>query len=216
MTLSRRSLLTLVAIPAWGRNEKPPTETGDFRQPSLTEVSRLDRTIGLDLRFATRNNFAGRPLYDKAKAYLQRPAAEALVLAHRKMKTHGYGMLVLDAYRPWSVTRDLWETAPKEKRKLLANPKKGSIHNRGCSVDVTLYDLNSGKAVKMPGGPVELSDHAVPDLAGTTPQERAARDLLGPIMTAQGFTADESAWWHFDHKDWRRYRILNIEFSELR
>ncbi len=125
-------------------------------------------------------------------------------------------MLVLDAYRPWSVTRDLWEGAPKDKRKWVANPKKGSPHNRGCSVDVSLYDLNTGKEIKMPGGPVELLDHALPDLTGTTPREQAARDLLGPIMIAQGFTAGENAWWHFDHKDWRRYRVLNIEFSEIR
>jgi D-alanyl-D-alanine dipeptidase len=116
-----------------------PAETGDFRAPDLVELSRLDASIHLEIRYATSNNFTGHKQYAEARAFLQRPAAEALVHAHRGLKAHGYGLLVFDGYRPWSVTKAFWDATPPDKHKFVANPEKGSRHNRGCAVDVGLY-----------------------------------------------------------------------------
>jgi len=124
-----------------------PREKGTFRPADLVEIVSLDPTIKLDIRYATPNNFVGRPVYTEARAFLQRPAAEALVRAHRSVRDKGYGLLVFDGYRPWSVTKLFWDVTPRLKRDFVANPKKGSKHNRGCAVDLSLYDLRTGREV---------------------------------------------------------------------
>src|SRR5207244_7624865 len=123
---------------------QPPKETGKFRKPDLVDLPTLDTTIKLDIRYATTNNFLSSAFYTKAKAYLQRPAATALVRVHRKLADQGYGLLIHDAYRPWSVTKMFWEATPEKDRIFVANPAQGSRHNRGCAVDLTLYELGTG------------------------------------------------------------------------
>ena len=140
-----------------------PTETGEFRTPDLVELSRLDASIHLDIRYATTDNFTGHKLYAEARAFLQRPAAEALLRAHRALKAHGYGLLVFDGYRPWSVTETFWQVTPPDKHKFVADPRKGSRHNRGCAVDVGLYYLRTGKEVTMPSAFDEMSERAAAD-----------------------------------------------------
>jgi D-alanyl-D-alanine dipeptidase len=169
----------------------------------------------LDIRYATTNNFLHRPVYAQARAFLQRPAAEAVVRAHQVLKPKGYGLLIFDGYRPWSVTKLFWESASEAERKIefVANPRKGSRHNRGCAVDLTLFELGNGAEVKMPSEYDEFSERAFPNYAGGTPQARAARDLLRQAMEAEGFTVYHAEWWHFDYKDWREYRILNVPFE---
>ncbi|MGH8772576.1 MAG: serine hydrolase, partial [Burkholderiales bacterium] len=114
---------------------QPPKETGEFVQPDLVELTRLDPTIKLEIRYATTNNFLGSVFYSEPRAFLQRSAAEALVRAHRKLKEYGYGLLIHDAYRPWYITKIFWEAVPEEKRIFVANPANGSRHNRGAAVD---------------------------------------------------------------------------------
>lgn len=190
--------------------EQPPRELGTFRKPDLVELTALDPTIKLDLRYATDNNFLGKPLYPpNAKAYLQRPAAEALVRVHKKLAAQGYGLLIHDAYRPWYVTKMFWEATPPNQRVFVADPSRGSRHNRGCAVDLTLYDRATGKPVRMVSGYDEFSDRAYPDYPGGTSLERWHRDLLRRAMEADGFTVYEAEWWHFDFQDWRQYPILN-------
>src|SRR5215471_1009476 len=128
----------------------PPRETGRFRKPELVELTTLDPTIKLDIRYATDRNFLSTPMYSQARAFLQRPAAEALLRAHQALKAKGYGLLIHDAYRPWYVTRMFWDATPQVKKIFVADPKDGSRHNRGCAVDLTLYHLKTGKAVTMP------------------------------------------------------------------
>jgi CubicO group peptidase (beta-lactamase class C family)/D-alanyl-D-alanine dipeptidase len=194
---------------------KPPRETGKFRKPDLVKLTKLDKTIKLDVRYATTNNFLSTPFYTSARAFLQRPAAEALVRVHRKLAAQGYGLLIHDGYRPWFVTKMFWEATPKDKKIFVANPAEGSRHNRGCAVDLTLYDLKTGKAVKMVGGFDEMSERSYPDYPGGTALERWHRDLLRRAMEAEGFTVYEAEWWHFDYKDWRKYPILNLTFEQL-
>jgi CubicO group peptidase (beta-lactamase class C family)/D-alanyl-D-alanine dipeptidase len=194
---------------------RPPDEKGDFRKPDLVDVTTLDPTIKLDIRYATTNNFLSTPFYSSAKAFLQRPAAEALVRVHKKLAGQGYGLLIHDCYRPWYVTKMFWEATPEKNRIFVADPSKGSRHNRGCAVDLTLYDLKTGKPVQMTGGYDEFSDRSYPDYPGGTTLERWHRDLLRRSMEEQGFTVYEVEWWHFDYKDWRRYPILNLTFERL-
>ena len=194
---------------------KPPAEAGPFRKPDLVELAPLDPAIHLDIRYAQSNNFLSTPLYTQARAFLQRPAAEALLRALKKLQPLGYGLLIHDAYRPWYVTQIFWEATPPDKRMFVADPKKGSRHNRGCAVDLTLYDLATGKPIEMPGLYDEMSQRSFPNFPGGTSLQRWHRDLLRRAMESEGFTVDENEWWHYDYKDWKSYPILNVPFEDL-
>lgn len=211
------TLLALMLAVAAGCRSKPPKEPGPFRDPDFAEIIQLDPTIHPDIRYATANNFTGHPLYPEPKAFLQRPAAEALARAHRALLAQGYGVLVYDAYRPWSVTQALWDSASDHEREIgfVADPKVGSKHNRGCAVDVGLYDAKTGWEVAMPSGYDEFSERAHPDYAGGPPETLRMRDLLRRTMEAQGFAVDQNEWWHFNYKDWRAYPVLDLSFEEL-
>ena len=140
----------------------PPNEPGPFRAADLVEIVKLDPTIHLDIRYATSDNFTGRLVYRQARAFLQRPAAEALVRVNRSLHEKGYGLLIFDGYRPWSVTKLFWEITPQDKREkgFVADPAKGSKHNRGAAVDLSMYDLSTGREVPMPSTYDEFSDAA--------------------------------------------------------
>lgn len=184
------------------------------READLLELVKLDKSIKLDIRYARSDNFVGKPVYAEARAFLQRPAAEALVRVHRKLKSEGLGLAIFDGYRPWSVTKLFWEVTPEDKRIYVANPKTGSRHNRGCAVDLTMYDRRSGKLVAMPSDFDEFTEHASPDYKGGTDEERRNRDLLRKAMEAEGFTVNANEWWHFDYKDWQSYAIYDISFDD--
>jgi zinc D-Ala-D-Ala dipeptidase len=193
----------------------PPQESKTFQHPDLVEVVRLDPTIKLDVRYATTNNFLGTPVYTEARAFLQRPAAEAVVRANRELRRQGYGLIIHDGYRPWYVTKIFWDAVPADKKNFVADPAKGSMHNRGCAVDISLYDLKTGSEVTMPSGYDEMTDRAFADYTGGTAEERARRAVLRKAMEQQGFTVLPDEWWHFDYKDWKQYPILNVRFEDL-
>ena len=194
---------------------QPPREQGKFLKPDLVELVKLDSTIKLDIRYATTNNFLGTPVYTQARAFLQRPAAEALLTAHRELKSQGYGLIIHDGYRPWYVTKIFWDATPDDKKIFVADPAEGSRHNRGCAVDLSLYDLKTGEEVQMPSGYDEMSNRSFADYAGGTADERARRALLRQAMEKQGFTVYPQEWWHFDYKDWKQYPISNLKFEDL-
>jgi len=195
--------------------DSPPAEAGPFRKPDLLELAPLDSAIHLDIRYASENNFLGTPVYSQARAFLQSPAAEALVRVLRKLKPLGYGLLIHDAYRPWYVTKIFWEATPPEEKIFVADPAQGSRHNRGCAVDLTLYDLTTGKPIEMPGTYDEMSPRSFPNFPGGTSLQRWHRDLLRRAMESEGFTVYDAEWWHFDYKDWKEYPILNTPFEKL-
>jgi D-alanyl-D-alanine dipeptidase len=155
----KASLLVCVILVA-GMAQGPPVEKGPFRRPDLVELTRLDPTIKLDIRYATKNNFVGKAVYKQLRAFLQRPAAEALVRINQSLRKQGYGLVVFDGYRPWSVTKIFWDVAPKDKKIFVADPSKGSRHNRGCAVDLSLFDLSTGAEVKMPSEYDEMTERA--------------------------------------------------------
>src|SRR4029079_19084019 len=132
---------------------------------------KLDSTIHLDIRCATARNFLGQPLYTQARAFLQRPAAEALVRVQRSLRDQGYGLLIHDGYRPWYVTRMFWDATPPAQHEFVANPATGSRHNRGCAVDLSLYDFRTGKPVEMPGTYDEFSHRSYPSFPGGTSRQ---------------------------------------------
>jgi zinc D-Ala-D-Ala dipeptidase len=194
---------------------QPPQEQGTFRRPDLVELVKLDPTIKLDIRYATTNDFLGTPVYTQARAFLQRPAAEAVLRAHRELKAQGFGLIIHDGYRPWYVTEIFWTATPDDKKIFVANPAEGSKHNRGCAVDLSLYELATGKEVKMPSGYDEMTPRAYAAYAGGTADERARRALLRQAMEQQGFVVIPTEWWHFDYKDWKQYPIQNVRFEDL-
>lgn len=193
---------------------KPPEEKGEFRPVDLVDLATIEG-VKFDIRYATDNNFLGTPFYTSAKAYMQRPAAEALARVQAEVKKHGYGLLVYDAYRPWHVTKMFWDATPEKFHNFVADPSKGSRHNRGCAVDLGLYDLKTGKVIEMVSGYDEFADRAFPDYPGGTARQRWHRDFLRRAMGEQGFTVYEEEWWHFDYRDWQKYPILNKTFEEL-
>ena len=194
----------------------PPAESGAFLAADLVEPARLDTTIHLDIRYATTNNFLGSVFYSSAHAFLQRPAADALVRAARVLRPLGYGLLIHDAYRPWYVTKVFWDATPTASRWLVANPARGSKHNRGAAVDITLYELATGAPVEMPSTYDEATPRALSDYPGGTSRQRWHRALLRRVLEAEGFTVNPSEWWHFDFRDWQRYQIQNIPFEEIK
>lgn len=194
---------------------KPPVENGEFLESDLVELTKLDPTIRLDIRYATTNNLFGSVFYAQPRAFMQRPAAESLVRVNRKLKPLGYGLLVHDAYRPWYVTKVFWDATPTDKKLFVADPSKGSRHNRGCAVDITLYDLKTLKPIEMVSTYDETTDRAYPNYPGGTSRQRWHRDLLRTAMEAEGFTVYEAEWWHFDFKDWQKYPIQNIRFEQI-
>ncbi len=194
---------------------KPPVEAGPFREPDLVELAMLDPAIHLDIRYAQSDNFLSTPLYTQARAFMQRPAAAALVRVLHKLQPLGYGLLIHDAYRPWYVTKLFWDATPPEDHNFVADPQKGSRHNRGCAVDLTLYDLRTDKPIEMPGLYDEMSPRSFPHFQGGTSLQRWHRDLLRRGMESEGFTVNEDEWWHFDYKDWKQYPILNVPFEDL-
>ena len=212
--------LPFVPIGACNRTTPPPLASP---QPSalpddpsaLVELITLDGDIHLDIRYATTNNFTGRILYPQARAFLVMAAAGALVRAQVAAKADGYGLLIHDAYRPWSVTKALWDSTPPAKRGFVADPKQGSRHNRGCAVDLTLYDRRTGQAVEMPSAYDEFSERAYRSYDGGSALASQNRARLERYMAAQGFVGISNEWWHFDYQDWPNYPILDVAFSAL-
>ena len=195
--------------------DHPPQEHGDFLPADLVDVTTVDSLVKLDVRYASTNNFLGTAVYQQARAFLQRPAADAVARADKRLRPLGYGLLIHDAYRPWYVTKVFWDATPEPLRKFVADPSQGSRHNRGCAVDITLFDLKTGKEIPMTGVYDEMSDRSYPNYPGGTSLQRWHRDLLRQAMEDEGFKVFEFEWWHFDYKDWQRYPIENVTFNAI-
>lgn len=192
-----------------------PPHVEASRAPDLVELVTLDPTLKLDIRYATADNFIGRPVYAEARAFLQRPAAEALVRVHGRLRDRGLGLLIFDGYRPWSVTKIFWDSVSGDKRNFVADPTQGSKHNRGCAVDLSLYDRGTGLPITMPTDYDEMTTRAFPDYTGGSAESRRYRDLLRSAMEAEGFTVHPREWWHFDYQDWPEYPVLDVPFSAV-
>jgi len=192
----------------------PPIESGKL-ESDLVDVTTIAPSIRLDLRYATTNNFMGTEFYERAVALMQRPAAEALGRAAKDFEDLGYGILIHDAYRPWRVTKMFWDATPERHKQYVADPSKGSRHNRGCAVDLTLYDLETGAPIHTTSGYDEFSPRAHPLYPGGTGLQRWYRDTIRSVMEGAGFRTYVWEWWHFDFGGWRQYPILNVPLTEV-
>jgi D-alanyl-D-alanine dipeptidase len=209
--------ILLLFVSLYSASSQPPIESGKYFHPdTLIELTTLDSTFKLDIRYATSNNFMKRPMYKQARAFLQKSAAEALMRVNSKLRKQGYGLLIFDGYRPWSITKKFWDETPPAKRSFVADPKEGSKHNRGCAVDLSLYKLKTGKEITMPSPYDDFTQKASPNYNGGTRTQRRMRDFLRNAMEAEGFTVNPGEWWHFDYKDWKNYRILDIPFDQIK
>jgi zinc D-Ala-D-Ala dipeptidase len=223
LTIARRAvvgglLLAPVAACSDSTSPSPPAERVPARAKApagLVELAALDPTLKLDLRYATANNFTGRVLYSQARAFMQGVAAQALIRAHARAQAEGFGFTIYDAYRPWRVTKALWDATEPAKRDYVANPAKGSRHNRGCAVDMTLHRLSDGAQVEMPSAFDDFSDRAHRAYADDTPAARRHAELLERVMTAEGFIGMSNEWWHFDYRDWQQFPVLDLPFEKL-
>jgi D-alanyl-D-alanine dipeptidase len=169
--------------------------------------------VPLDIRYATSNNFMKKPLYPVAKAYLRAPAARALNQVREELARRGLGVKVFDAYRPYRVTVAMWE--PIKNPDFVADPAKGSRHNRGAAVDLTLIDLRTGEELPMPTGYDDFTPraaHAFTDLPADALENRA---LLRDVMTKHGFDPLPSEWWHYDFRGWQQFELMDVALEDL-
>jgi zinc D-Ala-D-Ala dipeptidase len=179
----------------------------------LVEIKKYIPSIILDIRYATTNNFMHQQMYPQAGAFARLPVVLALKQVQDELKTKGLGIKIFDAYRPYAITVKFYETA--HDTNFVADPHKGSKHNRGCAIDMTLIDLKTGKELDMPTGFDSFSKKAASNYIDLPPQEIANRELLRNIMQAHGFVEIPSEWWHFDFNGWQNYPLLDIPFSAI-
>ncbi len=180
----------------------------------LVDLSKIIPNIVLDIRYATTNNFTKEKIYNFPKAYSRKPVAAALKKAQEEFSKLGYGIKVYDAYRPYSATIKFYEVM-KGDTMYVASPYKGSKHNRGCALDITLIDLKTNQELKMP---TEWDTAAKESWANAPINDLVIaknRETLISIMEKNGFKVYSAEWWHFDFVGWQKYRVMNIDFKEL-
>lgn len=193
-----------------------PTPKAEVAKNGLVELVKMDETIKLDIRYATANNFVGKVIYKEARAFMQKPAADAIVRIHQNLKKENLGLVIFDGYRPLSATKLFWEVTPADKKKYVANPNKGSRHNRGCAVDLSLFDLKTGENLDMPTEYDDFTAKAAIDYAGASEQQKKNREILRKAMESDGFKNYAAEWWHYDFQNCPENRILDIEFSDIK
>ncbi len=181
----------------------------------LVDLKKEIPGIKLDIRYATTNNFTGIVMYPKAKAFARKPIAIALTKIQSQLKKQNLGLKIFDAYRPYDITVKFWQVTPNDKKEFVANPDKGSRHNRGCAVDLTIIDLKTGKELPMPTAYDSFSVEAAANYEQISEELKQNRDFLIKIMEQNGFKVIKNEWWHFDFQGWEKYDLMNIPFSKL-
>lgn len=182
----------------------------------MVELKSLIPGIVYDLRYATANNFMHKRMYPAktSQTFLRTPAAHALAKVQQLLSVKGYGLKIYDAYRPYSVTVSFWE--PIKDERYVANPAKGSGHNRGLAVDLTIIDLKTGKELDMGTDFDNFTDSAHHSFTKHFPPAvGVARTLLKMAMEENGFTALETEWWHYYWPNNLDYEVLDIPFRKL-
>ena len=177
----------------------------------LVDITTLAPSIKVDLRYATKNNVVGRVMYARGQCFLREPVAKKLAAVQSMLREEHLGLLVWDCYRPRAVQAQLWVIAPD--RHYVADPKRGSRHNRGAAVDLTLVDAD-GHALRMPTAFDDLSESAHRD-ATTTPEAAKNRARLRTAMEKAGFVPLTTEWWHFDDAQWREYPLTDVALESL-
>ncbi len=184
-----------------------PVDPAATATPDLVDLAQFDPRLRFDIRYATTDNFMRRVLYPVAKALAQRPAAEALMKVQNRAERHGFGLLIHDAYRPWRITKMMWDETPPAQREFVANPARGSRHNRGCAIDLTLH--RGGTAVTMPSPYDDFTAAAYRSNVAASGEALANSARLEGWMAREGFIPLDNEWWHFDWRDWALYPVMD-------
>ena len=180
----------------------------------MIEVKSSIPTIVYDLRYSTNNNFTKERLYkDGSKTFLRKPVVQALADVQKELNSIGYGLKLFDAYRPYKVTQKIWNLVGDVR--FAADPKKGSNHNRGLAVDLTIIDLKTGNELDMGTGFDSFSDTAHTSFTQLPKKSLRNRFLLKEVMIKHGFHIFETEWWHFFWENDRDYSVLDLSFKEL-
>ena len=187
-----------------------PLQRRAVAPPDLVDIETISPQIRLDIRYATQDNFTGQVLYPAARCLLRRPVAERLERVQRELEEMGLGLKVFDCYRPLSVQRQMWALVPDER--YVADPAKGSRHNRGAAVDVTLVTAG-GVELEMPTAYDDFSVRAHRDYDALPAHVIANRGVLERMMVKAGFVPLPTEWWHFDAPDWEQFEILDLDLS---
>jgi D-alanyl-D-alanine dipeptidase len=211
-----------VSFTAQSQNIKVISKSTIYRQQVLAdsnnrmvELRTVMPNLVYDLRYATRKNFTGKKLYKNGQhTYLRQPVATALAQVQAFLAPDDLGLKVFDAYRPYSVTKKMWDLIGDER--YVANPASGSGHNRGTSVDVTLIQLSTGREIDMGTGFDHFSDTAHHSFMQLPAQGLHYRSKLKAIMEQNGFNALETEWWHYSWKSASRFELLDLSFLELK
>jgi zinc D-Ala-D-Ala dipeptidase len=174
----------------------------------LVDVAREIHDIRIDVRYATADNFMKQVLYPVATVYLRRPAADALRDVQRELEKEGLGLKVFDGYRPYRVTEAMWE--PIRNPDYVADPAKGSRHNRGAAVDLTLVELATGEELVMPTPYDDFTEKAHHDFTALPDEAKKNREKLRNVMVRHGFEPLPSEWWHYDFSGWRRFPLMDV------
>lgn len=182
------------------------SKTQNDLQSQLVDVLKIDSTIVLDIRYATANNFTKKVLYPIAKAKLRREAAESLRSIQTELRSKNFSLKIYDAYRPRSIQYKLWEIMPNED--YVANPKKGSRHNRGAAVDLTIID-SLGNEIDMPTPYDDFTEKAWQTYDSLPEPVLKNRAFLKDVMGRHGFQPIKSEWWHYDFKGWEKFDIMD-------
>ncbi|SDG87066.1 D-alanyl-D-alanine dipeptidase [Pedobacter terrae] len=179
----------------------------------LIEIKKAIPSIRLDIRYATKNNFMRQIMYKQARAFARKPVVESLKKIQAALNKKGYGLKIFDGYRPYAITVEFYKKASD--KNFVANPAKGSKHNRGCAVDLTLINLKTGKELLMPTPYDSFSAAAAAKYENVSPEAKKNRDFLIAIMAKYRMNVLGNEWWHYDFSDWRNYDLMDIPFEKL-
>jgi len=185
------------------------------QEVSLVSLEHFEPEFQFDIRYARTDNFVKKAVYAAPQAFLLEHVAQDLRKVHLALKSFGFGLLIYDGYRPWSVTKLFWDLSSEHDRQFLADPKSGSSHNRGCAIDLSMIDHRTQKPVEMPSDFDEMNEKSYIDFEGGTARARELRDLLRSTMHAHNFTGIKNEWWHFNHKTAADWPIMNVSFEEI-
>lgn len=218
MTAPRPALVQVDSSAEAVPSQPLSTTTGGAAKSSLPYDARLidirtvNPKIAIDIRYATTNNFLKKQLYPVARCVLRGAAAKRLSQVQDDLAKKGLGLKVYDCYRPLSVQKQMWQIMPDSR--YVANPAKGSRHNRGAAVDITLVD-SKGKELEMPTGFDDFTERASRSYSGASTQAKKNRQLLEDAMKKYGFIPLATEWWHFDAPGWDKFAVLDVSFGEI-
>jgi len=180
---------------------------------ALVNLKEFIPNLVLDIRYATTNNFTGEKIYNLARAYARKPVAESLKRVQAELNKQGLGVKIFDAYRPYKATVKFYELY--HDTTYVASPYRGSRHNRGCALDMTIINLKTGEELKMPTEYDSFKKEAWPTSVVRDPEIKKNRTMLIAIMERNGFKVNGSEWWHFDFVGYQKYEVMDIDFDEL-